>query len=95
MEHFYNPTTHTAKSLMPVFPFDETKLYLLTYTLDRLAQHNTQALQEIWNHRGFNPELAYRATMRTVSWKLPSRRRPRRHMDLPHPQKSTRRNLLA
>ncbi len=59
MEHFANPTAHTAKSLMPVFPFDETKFYLLTYTLDLLAKRNVDALHEIWTHRGFNPELAY------------------------------------
>ena len=59
MEHFYSPTSHTARSLMPVFPFDETKFYLLTYTLDLLSQRNNAALHEIWSNRGFNPELAY------------------------------------
>ncbi|MDP1836464.1 MAG: c-type cytochrome [Chlamydiales bacterium] len=59
IEHFYNPGSHVARSIMPVFPFDETKFYALTYMLDTLAQKNAQSVREIWDNRGFNPELAF------------------------------------
>jgi len=57
--HFYNPGAHVARSIMPVFPFDETKFYALTYMLDILAPLNAANVREIWDNRGFNPELAF------------------------------------
>lgn len=59
IEHFYNPGGHVARSIMPVFPFDETKFYSLVYMLDMLAHQNAQNTRKIWDNRGFNPELAY------------------------------------
>ena len=59
MEHFYNPTNHVPRSIMPVFPFDQTKFYALTYMLDKMAQRNLASVRQIWNNRGFNPELAF------------------------------------
>jgi mono/diheme cytochrome c family protein len=60
MEHFYKPTVHTAKSIMPVFPFDSTKFLALTSMLDVLAKRNRDAVRQIWEHRGFNPAIAYK-----------------------------------
>ena len=59
MEHFHNPTSHVPRSIMPVFPFDDTKFFALTYMLDVLAVRNRNAIRQIWDHRGFNPEEAY------------------------------------
>lgn len=59
MEHFRNPSNHVPKSIMPVFPFDDTKFYALTHMLDTLGRKNRDALRAIWQHSGFNPELAY------------------------------------
>lgn len=58
MEHFWNPSSHSPRSLMPIFPFDESKFRALTFMLDSLAKHNREQLREIWDKRGFNPELA-------------------------------------
>jgi mono/diheme cytochrome c family protein len=58
MEHFHNPSGHTPQSIMPVFPFDDSKFYALTYMLNTLSVSNRNAIREIWEHRGFNPELA-------------------------------------
>jgi mono/diheme cytochrome c family protein len=57
--HFRNPSQHTAKSIMPVMPFDSSKFYQLTFMLDILGRQNTNADRQIWDHRGFNPETAY------------------------------------
>lgn len=59
MEHFRNPTAHVPRSIMPVFPFDETKFAALTYMLDVLGKHNRDAARAVWEHKGFNPEQAY------------------------------------
>lgn len=59
MEHFKNPSGHVPRSLMPLFPFDETKFYALTHLLDVLAIQNRDALKSLWGRRGFNPEEAY------------------------------------
>lgn len=59
MEHFKAPTAHTPNSIMPVFPFDDTKFYALTYMLDVLGKKNRNEVHEIWNHFGFNPEIAF------------------------------------
>lgn len=59
MEHFKNPSSHTPKSLMPVFPFDDTKFYALTYMLDVIGMRNRGSLRAIWKNNGFNPALAF------------------------------------
>lgn len=59
MQHFRNPSGHIANSIMPIFPFDDTKFYALTSMLDILGQKNRKEVREIWNHLGFSPELAY------------------------------------
>lgn len=59
MEHFRNPSASVAKSIMPVFPFDDTKFLTLTYMLDVVGRKNRDAVHAIWNTTGFNPELAY------------------------------------
>lgn len=59
MEHFHNPAGHVARSIMPVLPFDDTKFYALTHLLDVLGIRNRNEVREIWQHRGFSPELAY------------------------------------
>lgn len=56
MEHFWNPSLHTPRTIMPIFPFDDTKFLSLTYMLDQLALKNTKNLREVWEKRGFNPE---------------------------------------
>lgn len=59
MEHFRNPSVHVPRSIMPAFPFDDTKFYALTMMLDRLAVRNRDSIREIWDHRGFDPALAF------------------------------------
>lgn len=59
MEHFRNPSAHTPHSIMPVFPFDDTKFYALTHMLDTLAIRNRNQVREIWKNNGFNPEQAF------------------------------------
>lgn len=58
MEHFRKPSAHVARSIMPAFPFDDTKFYALTYMLDILGKRNRDKVREIWNNRGFSPDLA-------------------------------------
>ncbi|MCB1149415.1 MAG: c-type cytochrome, partial [Chlamydiia bacterium] len=59
MEHFWNPASLVARSIMPVFPFDNTKFLALTYMLDVLGRQNTLQLREIWQNKGFSPSMAY------------------------------------
>lgn len=59
MEHFKNPASHVPRSIMPVFPFDDSKFYALTHMLDVLGMRNRDSVREIWKHRGFNPEQAF------------------------------------
>lgn len=59
MEHFHNPASHVPRSIMPVFPFDDTKFFALTHMLDVLAVRNRNAIRQIWEQKGFNPEEAY------------------------------------
>ncbi|MEM1282002.1 MAG: c-type cytochrome [Chlamydiota bacterium] len=59
IEHFKNPSSHIARSIMPVFPFDTSKFYALTYMLDVLGIRNRDQLRKIWEERGFNPKQAY------------------------------------
>lgn len=59
MEHFKNPSSHVARSIMPILPFDTTKFYALTYMLDILGIRNQQALKKVWEARGFHPQKVY------------------------------------
>ena len=59
MEHFKNPAGHVPRSIMPIFPFDDTKFYSLTHMLDKLSLINRQKTRDIWTHRGFNPQEAF------------------------------------
>ncbi len=59
MEHFQKPTSHVARSIMPVFPFDDSKFFALTHMLDVLAIRNRDWDRQIWQERGFNPAIAY------------------------------------
>lgn len=59
MEHFQNPAAHVPHSIMPVFPFDDSKFYALTHMLDVLGKKNRDQVRAIWINRGFNPEEAY------------------------------------
>lgn len=59
MEHFRNPSALVARSIMPVFPFDDSKFWALTKMLDTLGIRNKEAIREEWRRDGFNPELAY------------------------------------
>lgn len=59
MEHFHNPTGHVPRSIMPVLPFDDTKFYALTHMLDVLGIRNRNENHEVWDQRGFSPEIAY------------------------------------
>lgn len=58
MEHFRNPTSHVPRSIMPVFPFDNSKFYALTHMLDVLGVRNRNEVRAIWQNRGFDPALA-------------------------------------
>lgn len=59
MGHFKKPSLHTARSIMPVFPFDESKFWALTYMLNVVGKKNLEALKTRWKEFGFNPEEAY------------------------------------
>lgn len=59
MGHFRNPSAYSAKSIMPVFPFDNTKFYSLNHMLHALGQRNRDALHLLWTVDGFQPALAY------------------------------------
>lgn len=59
MEHFKKPTAHVARSIMPVFPFDDSKFFALTHMLDVLAKRNRDWEKQLWVIKGFNPALAY------------------------------------
>lgn len=55
MEHFRAPTSRVPRSIMPVFPFDETKFYALTQTLNTLARRTIEKERK----EGFSPEPFY------------------------------------
>ena len=59
MEHFWKPTRHIPRSIMPVFPFDNTKFLSLTNMLNRIAGKNQAMQKAIWKERGFNPKRAF------------------------------------
>lgn len=59
MEHFRSPSGHVPRSIMPVFPFDDTKFYALTYMLDQLGVHNRNALRKVWDEHSFDPSEVY------------------------------------
>lgn len=61
MEHFRAPTSHVPRSIMPVFPFDDTKFYALTYMLDTLGVRNRDSLRKVWQNHGFNAPAVYQA----------------------------------
>lgn len=58
--HFKNPQAEIPRSIMPVFPFDDTKFFALVTMLDTLGKRNRDALRAPWNKNGFDPEQAYR-----------------------------------
>ncbi len=58
MGHFRNPSDYSARSIMPVMPFDESKFVALTHMLHQLAKLNRDQLREVWRREGFHPELA-------------------------------------
>lgn len=59
MGHFRKPSAYNARSIMPVMPFDDSKYYALTHMLDVLGKRNRDALRQVWDNRGFSPELAF------------------------------------
>ncbi len=59
MEHFKNPSSHQPRSIMPVFPFDESKFLSLTFMLNAIGKKNKDAIALIFEKNGFDPELAY------------------------------------
>ena len=59
MEHFVKPDAHSPRSIMPAFPFDQTKFYALTHMLDVQGILNRNEVREIWKNEGFNPALAF------------------------------------
>lgn len=59
MEHFHNPASHVARSIMPILPFDESKFHSLTYMLDVLGRRNRDQLRKLWDHKGFQPDTAF------------------------------------
>ncbi len=59
--HFQNPPGYTAKSIMPVMPFDSTKFYMLDEMLYLLGKKNQQRFEQIWKKEGFKPAVAYEA----------------------------------
>jgi len=58
MEHFRNPQGHIPRSIMPVFPFDDSKFQALTHMLDELGLENRQRVRSLWQ-TGFDPAEAY------------------------------------
>ena len=62
MEHFWNPSSHVPRSIMPVFPFDDSKLQQLTYMLDQLGKKNRDHLRGEWDIFGFDPKQAFQRT---------------------------------
>lgn len=59
MEHFWNPQGHSARSIMPVFPFDNTKFLALIHLLDTFGVKNRDEIHKVWKKRGFNPDKTY------------------------------------
>lgn len=58
MQHFILPSEHVARSIMPAFPFDNSKFLALTYMLDVLGVRNRNSVHEVWDHYGFDPVMA-------------------------------------
>jgi len=59
MQHFRNPSALIPNSIMPIFPFDDTKFYSLTHMLNVLGIKNRDETRLIWEHFGFKPQMAY------------------------------------
>lgn len=57
MEHFKSPTSVVPRSIMPRFPFDDTKFYALTTMLDKVAIERVR--KEAKEERSFDPERAF------------------------------------
>ncbi len=57
--HFHNPGAYTAKSLMPVMPFDDSKFYILQEMLHVVGKQNQEKLARVWRTDGFDPPKAY------------------------------------
>ena len=62
MEHFHNPSSHVARSIMPVFPFDDSKFYALTHMLNAIGILNRNQVREIWEKR----DLAHRKHIKFI-----------------------------
>jgi len=62
MEHFWSPSSHVPRSIMPVFPFDDSKFQQLTYMLGQLGKKNRDHLRGEWELFGFDPNQAYQRT---------------------------------
>ena len=59
IEHFKNPAALSPRSIMPIFPFDDTKFFALTYMLDILGIRNRDQVRKIWDEKGFRPDEAF------------------------------------
>lgn len=59
MDHFKNPQNLVPKSIMPPFPFDESKFAALTHLLQTLGRQNRDEVHLNWEDKGFDPSLAY------------------------------------
>lgn len=59
MEHFKSPASHVPRSIMPAFPFDDTKFKALTYMLDTIAQKNGEKERAVYVNQGFDPEAVF------------------------------------
>lgn len=59
MEHFKSPTSRVPRSIMPVFPFDQSKFMALTHMLDEVGVRNNEQDRLVIEKSGFNPEKAY------------------------------------
>lgn len=57
--HFHNPSAYTAKSLMPMIPFDDSKFLMLNNMLHVLGSKNRDNIQKIWYSEGFDPSQAF------------------------------------
>ncbi len=57
--HFKSPGAYAAKSIMPVMPFDDSKLFSLMNMLQVLGEKNRDDLRVYWDETGFDPQQAY------------------------------------
>lgn len=59
MKHFRNPSGSVPNSIMPIFPFDDSKFQALTFMLDVLGKRNRDDTRAIWKNFGFDPGEAF------------------------------------